>query len=154
MRNTYVQRSWKTEDGRRIYDPIYFRWRNMKSRCYNPNDRGYARYGGRGIKVCDHWLVYENFREDWLRMGGDPDGTDIDRIDNDGDYCPENCRRVTHRVNVRNTHRRREITWQGETKHYLEWAEVLGINHDTLRSRVFRRKWPLERAMTEGVNNA
>lgn len=76
-------------------------WSSMKARCYNKNDRRYNGYGSRGIKVCDRWLEsFDNFIED---MGKKPfDNAQLDRIDNDGDYTPENCRWTTPFDNVMN----------------------------------------------------
>lgn len=88
---------------------LYTVWGNMKSRCCNPHNPNYSRYGGRGIKICDEWLDdYSAFRDWAMRAGYDPDAPrgecTIDRIDNDGDYCPENCRWVD--VSTQNTNKR------------------------------------------------
>lgn len=74
-------------------------WRAMIQRCTNPNTTHYNRYGGRGIKVCDRWRKFENFFDD---MAVKPPGLTLDRIDNNGDYCKENCRWVTHKENCNN----------------------------------------------------
>lgn len=69
--------------------PEHYIWRSMHSRCYNPKQRSYMHYGGRGIKVCDRWHCYEAFLAD---MGAKPEGMSLDRVDNDKDYCPDNCK--------------------------------------------------------------
>lgn len=82
--------------GKRSYNT----WRAMIRRCNNPEDKDYPRYGGKGITVCDRWLDYTVFAED---MGEPPDGHTLDRVDNSGGYCPENCRWATLRQQNRNS---------------------------------------------------
>jgi hypothetical protein len=79
--------------------PVYQAWQNMKDRCCNPKNPGYADYGGRGIKVCDRWLAFLNFYAD---MGDRPDGLSLDRIDPNGDYEPANCRWADNFVQQQN----------------------------------------------------
>ena len=80
--------------------PLYNTWVNMKQRCYNPNFRDYKNWGGRGIKVCDRWInSFSNFIND---MGERPDGKSLDRINNDGDYEPSNCRWATSKEQIKN----------------------------------------------------
>lgn len=77
-------------------------WRHILSRCNNQKDKAYKHYGGRGIKVSDEWMEFKNFYAD---MGKSPFGSSIDRINNDGNYCKENCRWVNHSQQMRNTRR-------------------------------------------------
>lgn len=88
--------------GRLANCPLYTRWRGMKNRCYNVHHKQYKDYGGRGIQICEEWLY--NFRAfyDWAMANGFSEELEIDRIDNDGNYEPSNCRWVTHKVNVNN----------------------------------------------------
>lgn len=80
----------------------YIVWRAMHQRCKQPKNNHYKYYGGRGIKICERWGSYENFLID---MGERPDGLSIDRINNDGDYEPSNCRWATHTQQMNNTRR-------------------------------------------------
>lgn len=86
-------------------EKLYGVWVSMKQRCFNPNDVNFFRYGGRGISVCEEWKDdYEAFRN-WALANGYKQGLELDRKDNDKGYSPENCRFVTHRENLLNTHR-------------------------------------------------
>lgn len=124
--------------GRSFYkEPWYNSYRGMMSRCYRQKDASYSRYGGRGIKVCDEWHNIENF-EKWVKEHPYFDGATIERIDNDGDYCPENCRWATMFEQDKNRHNSILIEWNGETHNITEWAEITGINRSTLNNRYCR----------------
>jgi len=118
----------------------YRSWNGMVLRCHGKHQESQRHYWGRGIKVCPEWR--ESFIQFLSDMGEKPNKTDsIDRIDNDGDYSPSNCRWADAVTQNRNTTRTVWITYRGVRKRILEWAEVTGINISTLRSRI-RRGWP------------
>ena len=123
--------------------PLYQVYNSMKQRCYNKNKKAYKNYGGRGIIICEEWLCKEsgfmNFYT-WAVANGWKRGLHIDREDNDGNYCPENCRLTTPRKNSRNTRKNRKITINGETRLLVEWAELTGISIKTITSRI-RMGW-------------
>jgi len=79
--------------------PLYNTWRSMKTRCFNPNNKAYKYYGGRGITVCQEWLDYNTF-EVWALANGWEKGITIDRIDNDGDYESNNCQFIPNAINA------------------------------------------------------
>lgn len=112
-------------------------WTSMINRCTSSNNPRYYRYGGRGIKVCQRWMEsFENFFSD---MGERPSmAHSVDRIDNDGDYCPENCRWATRKEQQRNQERTMFVTANGLTLPMREWAERTGISIVTLQSRKYR----------------
>lgn len=127
----------------RCRDRLYKVWYGMKTRCYNENAENYHNYGGRGITMCDEWLNdYDVFKEWALENGYDYSKSrsqqQIDRKDNDGNYCPENCRIVTQKENARNTRLNKPLTYNGETHTMGEWAEKLNVSYAMLRSRVER----------------
>ena len=121
----------------------YCVWENMIQRCNNPKTPHYYNYGGRGIKVCKRWKSFENFYED---MGDRPKGTSLERIDNDGDYEPGNCRWATQKEQMRNTRRTSFLTIGGVTKPRATWAEEAGIGISTLKGRI-RRGWPEDKLL-------
>lgn len=121
-------------------------WTNMLARCRNPARRGYPTYGGRGITVCDRWDSFENFLAD---MGEAPAGKQLDRIDNDKGYSPENCQWTTPRENCLNRSTTHWIEFNGVKKCITEWAAGLGLTRQAVHRRIAVMGWPLERALTE-----
>lgn len=127
--------------------PEYRSWSMMKSRCYNRNNRKYSRYGGRGIVVCDRWLnSFENFYKD---MGPKPFGFSIERKDNDGHYCPENCEWADSYTQSNNKKDNVLLTFREQTKTLGQWARELGIKYKTLHNRIFALGWDVEKALVD-----
>ena len=128
---------------------LYRIWKNMKKRCNNPNSPDYIKwYGSHNIKVCDEWNnSFESFR-DWAMSNGYNDNLSIDRIDVDGDYSPNNCRWSTNITQANNKHNVNRIEYNGESHTVTEWANIIGVNRQTLYYRLFVYKWSIERALT------
>lgn len=126
---------------------IYREWLAIKRRCYNKNSAYYEIYGGRGIAVCDEWKSsFEAFYA-WAMAKGYRDDLTIDRIDNNGDYSPLNCRWATTAEQSLNKSSNRLVTFNGETKPVKAWADEKGINYHTLYSRLYDLHWSVERAL-------
>lgn len=124
------------------HTPEHRTWASMNSRCTNPKDPSFPRYGGRGISVCERWQSFENFIED---MGGArPAGTTIDRIDNDGNYEPGNCRWATVKQQSNNRRSNVLLTIDGETRTISAWAEAKGLSLCLVWQRYKRHKWPVQ----------
>ena len=123
----------------------YTIWSKMIQRCGNENEPSYENYGGRGIRVCERWLSYENFLED---MGRRPSKKhSIDRIDNNGDYAPGNCRWASRGEQSRNTRRNVLISFQGRAMVAADWSRELGIPQPTIHWRM-AQGWTVERVLS------
>lgn len=127
---------------------LYRIWREMKRRCYKQYDPSYKYYGGRGIKICDEWVHDINIFVEWSVSNGYADDLSIDRIDSDGDYCPENCRWVDYKTQNNHTSRNHYITYNNETLTIKQWSEKTGISYNALKSRLNKHGWSIERALT------
>lgn len=134
--------------GCRVYSltsPLYKLWIGMKQRCHNPKNENYARYGAKGIRVCETWI--KDFRAFERDMGPRPSPTHtIDRIDNEGGYSPENTRWATQVVQGNNRRSNVLVTAHGKTQTVAEWSRELGIPYARLIARVSRGLSP-ERAL-------
>lgn len=122
----------------------YNSWCAMKSRCFNENDKFYHLYGGRGISICDRWLSFDLFLED---MGVRPskDHT-LDRIENQDDYCKENCQWALPIEQANNTSRNVWIEWNGVKRTLAQWSRELGFNYGKVQYRL-SRGWPFHVAI-------
>jgi hypothetical protein len=127
---------------------IYKTWFGMMDRCRKPTHQLFELYGGRGITVCERWHLFENFYAD---MGDKPGpGYSIERKDNDGNYCPENCVWATAKDQARNRRNITALTWRGKTQTVSAWAEELGMLYVTLKQRLRTGK-PLDDILTRPV---
>ena len=127
--------------------PEYNVWVSMRKRCFKENHKSYKYYGGRGIIVCDRWRnSFENFI---LDMGERPSLLhSLDRINNNGNYEPSNCKWSTDKEQTRNQRNNVLVTFNGETKCLAEWSEIYGLGWKCLHYRIFVAKWDLEKAFT------
>lgn len=129
------------------YHPLYGVWLNMVQRCTNKDHTDYVDYGGRGITVCDRWMVLENFIAD---MGSSfKKGLTLDRIDNDKGYWPDNCRWATMKEQSNNHRNNKYIEWNGKQYTIAELADKLGMNYSTIKNRVVRG-YPIEDIVCKG----
>ena len=122
-------------------------WKSMKGRCYNKKNPKYPRYGARGIKLHPSW---ENSFETFLKdMGKRPEDCDsIERLDNDGDYAPGNCKWATAKEQANNTSENINILYRGKTKTLHQWCDELGLNYHSTYGRIITRGWDVDRAFT------
>lgn len=116
------------------YHQLYKVWTSMKQRCENPKDRQYSLYGARGISVCDRWS--KSFQDFLSDVEPRPDGHSLDRINNDGNYSPENVRWATGSEQLANTRRTRKVVIQGKQMCLREVSSQYGIAYSTLLQRL------------------
>ena len=136
---THGEHAWKDKGA----SPEYRTWCSIIKRCCNKNSPDYCRYGGRGIRICKKWRnSYEAFLTD---MGRRPSKDySIDRIDNNGHYCPTNCRWATRTEQCRNRRDNKKLTVNGVTKVLAEWSEISGTKSSTISIRLKRGATPEE----------
>lgn len=132
---------------------LWGRFADMHRRCKSKSRKDYIHYGGRGIYVCDEWNYsdqgFEKFMGDFGKLF--VEGLEIERIDNNGNYCKDNCKWATRKDQTRNTRKNTYITWNGETRVLVEWAEILEISQRVLIDRLGKLNWSIEKAFTTKV---
>lgn len=126
-----------------VYTATYESWSGMLKRCTNSNSDVYRHYGGRGIKVCVRWKKFENFYGD---MGDKPKNKSLDRINNNENYTPKNCKWSTQKEQTNNKRNNHRITIKGKTRTVTEWSDFVGIKKDTIFMRI-HRGWSPEKAV-------
>lgn len=136
---------------------LYKAWCNMKARCFNTRRKDYCDYGGRGITMCEEWKDFEVFKE-WAMKNGFKEekvkGKNIlslDRVDVNGNYCPDNCRWATDKEQANNKRNTRRFYYKGKNLTAREWSDLLGINYGTLVGRLHKSSWSVEKALTEPI---
>lgn len=120
---------------------IYHVWHEIKDRCLNTNNKQYGNYGGRGITICDEWKASFVSFKDWAFSNGYKTGLTIDRINNDGNYEPSNCRWVDYKVQANNTRSNVFIEYSGERKTIAQWCEQLGQKPQIVYNRIDNYGW-------------
>lgn len=160
FRNKYLcncQRKYQFRTSESDIHQLYRKWYHMRDRCNNPNDNGYFRYGGRGIKVCAEWnnveTGFNNFYKWAIDNGWKPNlNLSIDRIDTNGDYCPENCRWGDRKIQSAN---RRNLHYIQINNHVFPlsiWCELIKIKYMTVYNRIIVLKWNYKDALFKGSN--
>lgn len=128
---------------------LYKVWKGFKQRCYNSNNPGYKNYGGRGIKVCEEWLNDFQAFYDWAMENGYKEGLSIDRIDNNGNYEPSNCRWTNRQVQNDNRRNVIHLSYNDETHNIAEWSRILGISKKTIQGR-YKRGLSIDKILYRG----
>lgn len=150
MRKAYSNRGKKPPRYQHRIDEhkrLWSIWNGMKRRCLRPNEPRYKDYGGRGITLDSGWLNFDNFAE-WALSHGYTDELTIERIDVDGNYCPENCKWITRLEQCKNKRDTLWVMYHGEKVRLQDLAETAVVSYDTVHDRIYKRGWDIERALT------
>lgn len=123
-------------------------WANMRVRCNCKTNKDYPDYGGRGIRVCEEWDEFINFYK-WAMSNGYDDSLSLDRIDVNGDYCPENCRWITMAEQQSNKRTNVFVEYKGERHTLAEWSRITGMSINCLNYRM-SQGWELDRVFSTG----
>ena len=130
---------------------LYHIWHGMKQRCFSSYSHDYKNYGGRGITVYEEWKNDFSLFRDWSLENGYSDSLSIDRIDVNGNYCPENCRWVDNKTQNRNRTTCVDVEYNGEKYNIAELAEMVGMNYGTLYNRIMHYGWSVDKAVNTPV---
>ena len=132
---------------------LYHIWESMRLRCSSPKDKHFADYGGRNIKVCDEWNKdFLKFKE-WALNNGYSKGLTLDRINNNSNYSPDNCRWTTRKKQQRNRRNNVYITYKGQTKLLVEWCEELNLSYKPICGRIQRLGWNADKAFNTPIKH-
>lgn len=126
--------------------PVYNVWANMLRRCENPNNPHFEEYGGRNISVCERWHDFRLFAEDMLATYRP--GLTLERIDNNGNYEPSNCRWATRKEQMLNRRNNIFLTFNGQRLTVSQWSEKTGLRYGVISQRIGKLKWSVEKALT------
>lgn len=122
-------------------------FQNLKQRCYNPKNTYYHNYGGRGIYICEEWLKDPLTYFDWAIKNNWQPNLQIDRINNEGPYSPENCQFISFLEQQKNKRTNVYLEYKGQTKILTDWAKEFNLTPTTIKSRISRFGWTVEKAL-------
>ena len=125
---------------------------NMKTRCTNPNYDKYQYYGGKGISVCDEWMKSYDAFEEWALSHGYNDTLTLERVDTNGNYCPENCKWASIKEQANNRSTNHFLTYNGKTQTIQQWSEDTGLSASCITQRI-KAGWDTDRILTEQNHN-
>lgn len=149
---------WKSEITSKLFKKyynldrkLYEIWKGIKARCFNINSKDYRNYGGRGITICDEWLDYNVF-SNWAIYNKYINGLTIERIDVNGNYCPENCCWIENKYQGQNTRKVKRFIYNEKSYTIRQLSENFNVNYYTLKARLTQYGWDIEKAINEPVS--